>query len=87
MHSLFKDNRRKFPVINTVLSVVFTASVISLTFWVSSIEVRVQSNSTLQKSVIDSNVEYKRECKSIKKDMEFIRTQLSVIQSALINND
>ena len=87
MRSFWSDNRRKLPVVNMILSVSFTAALITMTFWISSIEVRVQNNSTLQKSVLESNVEFNRECKNIKKDMEFIREQLSVIQSVLIKND
>lgn len=87
MRSLLSDNRRKFPIVNVILSVSFTVVLISITFWVSSIDVRVHSNATVQKSVLDSNLKFSRECVDIKKDMLFIRDQLTVIQTALITND
>lgn len=84
MKSYFRDNRRKFPIVNMVLSITFTGAIIGITFWTSSIEARVQSNTTLQKSVLESNLKFSRECKNIKGDMVFIREQLSAIQSAVM---
>ena len=85
--SFWKGNRRKFPIVNTVLSVGFTITLISIVFWVSSIEARVQGNSAIQKSVLDSNIKFSQECKSIKNDVKFIRDQLTIIQTVLISTN
>ena len=87
MASFWKGNRRKFPVVNLVLNVTFIASLTVIVFWVSGLSAQIQVNTTVQESVLDSNLKFNAECKSIKKDMTFIRSQLTIIQTCLLGNN
>lgn len=77
-------DRRKFPVINAVLSVAFVSALAGLTFWISSIDSRLRTVTTLQTSVLASNIKFGEQCKGIKIELGRINDQLDRVIPFLI---
>ena len=82
-------NRRKLPVVNIILSISFMVSLVLIVFWTASIDSRLTTVSTMQKSVLGSNLKFSIECKSIKEEMEKMKNKLTDIHTILLqrNND
>lgn len=83
--TLEPHDRRKFPVISTILSICFVISLASLTFWVSVLDARLRTVTTLQASVLASNVQFGEQCKGIKLELSRINDQLNTILPRLLS--
>lgn len=78
------SNRRKSPVVNIILSISFMISLILIVFWTASLDSRLTTVSTMQKSVLISNLQFSVECRDIKEEMEEMKHKLTDIHTILL---
>ena len=81
------NDRRKFPVVAAVMNVAFIMAIAGLTFWVSIIDARLRTVTSLQTSVLESNIKFGEQCKGIKLELNRINKQLNDFLPHLLNHD
>lgn len=81
---VIKANRRKTSYIGIALNVAYIVTLMSLTFWLSAVNAKIQNVTTLQENVLQSNAKFGHECKDIKQELNGISEQLEHIYPLLI---